>query len=51
MGFTKNCPLCSHAFVSLETYMSHIKSSHREEFPEEFVKSPGEIKWLFRNNG
>ncbi|MGY5147343.1 MAG: hypothetical protein ACW9W4_05030 [Candidatus Nitrosopumilus sp. bin_7KS] len=51
MGFTKICPLCSQVFVSLETYMSHIRNSHNKESPKEFVKNYGETKWSFRNDG
>lgn len=48
MGFTKRCPLCNENFVSLVSYMSHIKSSHQKISPEEFVKDKGEIKWSFK---
>ena len=50
MGFTKACPLCNENFVSLVSYMSHIKSSHQKISPEEFVKDKGEIKWSFRQD-
>jgi len=50
MGFTKICPLCSQVFVSLETYVSHIKNNHSKESPKEFVKKYGELKWSWRNN-
>lgn len=50
MAFTKTCPLCKNNFVSLETYMSHIKTNHDKVRPEEFVKSSGELKWSFRSD-
>lgn len=50
MGFTKNCPLCSQAFVSLGTYVSHIKDKHPKVAPEEFVRKKGETKWSFRDD-
>jgi hypothetical protein len=50
MGFAKTCPLCKQDFISLVTYMSHIKSNHGKISPEEFVKDDGELKWSFRND-
>ena len=50
MGFNKKCPRCTQVFVSLETYMSHIKNNHSKESPEEFVKNNGELKWSFRSD-
>ncbi|WP_179372159.1 hypothetical protein [Nitrosopumilus ureiphilus] len=50
MVFSKTCPICKQDFISLETYMSHIKSNHDKVRPEEFVKSNGELKWSFRSN-
>jgi hypothetical protein len=50
MGFAKTCPRCSQDFISLVTYMSHIKNNHGKISPKEFVKDDGELKWSFRND-
>lgn len=50
MVFSKTCPICNQDYVSLETYMSHIKSDHSKLRPEEFVKNSGELKWSFRSD-
>ncbi|MDF2422571.1 MAG: hypothetical protein OPY06_06130 [Nitrosopumilus sp.] len=50
MGFTKICPMCGQTYLSLVTYMSHIKNRHSKESPESFVKEGGELKWTFRSD-
>lgn len=50
MVFNKKCPLCSIEFLSLVSYMEHIKNNHSKEHPERFVEHNDEIKWSFRNN-
>ena len=47
--FEKKCPVCNEDFVSLESYMNHIKNSHSKEPPEKFGKNKQESKWSFRN--
>lgn len=50
MVFSKTCPICKLNFISLVSYMSHIKDKHAKVHPENFVKKTEELKWTFRNN-
>jgi len=50
MGFSKTCPLCKQTFLSLVTYMSHIKSNHDKVSPDILTKDTVELKWSWTKN-
>ncbi|HSB83101.1 MAG TPA: hypothetical protein VLD64_01260 [Nitrosarchaeum sp.] len=50
MGFSKTCPLCKQTFLSLVTYMSHIKNNHNKVSPDMLTKDTVELKWSWTKN-
>jgi len=50
MEFNKTCPLCKQNFLSLVTYMSHIKSIHNKVSPDIITKDAAELKWSWTKN-
>ena len=46
--FSKTCPVCKKVFSSLEEFMTHIKTEHKDLSPSDILSMGDERKWKFR---